>query len=347
MASVWYVTRDEVKAALDMRNTARADPKIDRNIESCSRQVEAILHRRFYPEIATRYFPWPDSVDEPGTLWLNDSELVSATTITSGGVTIAAGTGYNLEPNQWGPPYNRVEILRSGTASFGGGYGQRDVAITGVFGYQNDETPGPVLAGAIATTSTTALTTGAGNVSVGALIRVDSERMIVTARSSVTTGQTLTGALLAANNGTTVTVADGTALAIGETILVDAERMTIDDIAGNTLVVRRAVDGTVLATHSIGATLYAPRRLTVARGQLGTTAATHADASTVQLFVFPGPVRAFTMALTMDTIEQESAAYARTTGSGNSIRDTGGRGLEIARKTAITAVGRFGRTAAI
>jgi hypothetical protein len=48
--------------------------------------------------------------------------------------------------------------------------------------------------------------------------------------------------------------------------------MLIDDIAGNTLIVKRGWDGTVLAAHTTGATIYAPRTLTVTRGALGTTA---------------------------------------------------------------------------
>lgn len=341
MASVWYATREDVKSALDVKDTSRINARVDRALESASRQVESILHRRFYPELATRYFPWPDSVGDAGTIWLNDSELISTATVTSAGTTFAA-SGYALEPNTMGPPYNRLELGKAGGLSFGGGYGQRDVAITGLYGYQNDESTGPALSGAVLAGDAT-ITTAAGFVGMGALLRVDSERMIVTGKSSVTTGQTLTVALLAANNGTIVTVADGTKIAVGETVLIDAEYMRVVDVAGNNLIVQRAWDGSILAAHTIGATLYAPRRLTVARGQLGTTAAGHADGAPVYRFAFPGPVRTFTIALAMDTIEQESVAYARTTGSGNSIRDTGGRGIEIARQHAITACGRFGR----
>lgn len=341
MTSVWYASREDVKSALDVKDTSRINARVDRALESASRQVESILHRRFYPEIATRYFPWPDAIEDQGTIWFDDSELISATTVTSSGTSIAMGS-YYLEPNRFGPPYNRIEMSQAAGTSLGGGYGQRDVAIAGTWGYQNDETSGAVLSGAVLAGDST-ITTGPGFVGMGQLLRVDSERMIVTGKSSVTTGQALTVALLAANNGTTVTVADGTKIAVGETVLIDAEYMRVVDIAGNNLIVQRAWDGSILAAHTIGAVLYAPRKLTVSRGQLGTTAAGHADAASVLRFAFPGPVRTFTIALAMDTIEQESVAYARTTGSGNSIRDTGGRGLELARKNAIVACGRFAR----
>lgn len=345
MANVWYVTRDEVKAASDTKGTARANTKIDRVIESSSRQAEAILHRRFYPEIATRYFAWPDDRFNPDDLWLDDSELISATSVTTSGGLLAT-SAYSLEPSGLGPPFNRVSVLRSAGSSFGGGYGQRDIAIAGTYGYRIDETAGPAAVGTVLVTDNT-ITVGPGAPSTGALIRLDSERLIVLSRSSVTTGQALTALLDIKANATMASVADGTQFAVGEQLLIDAEYVRVVDIAGNNLIVQRAVDGSALAAHQIGAVLYAPRRLTVARSVLGTTAAGHAGGSVVQVFNFPAPLKVFVMALTLDTLEQESVTYARTTGSGNTIRDTGGRGIEVARRNAITALGRFNRTAAV
>lgn len=345
MANVWYVTREAVKLAADVKETARANTKIDRIIESSSRQAEAILHRRFYPEIATRYFGWPDDRFNPDDLWLDDQELISATSVTTSGGQLAT-SAYSLEPSGLGPPFNRVSVLRSAGSSFGGGYGQRDIAIAGTYGYKIDETAGATVVGT-ALAADTSLTVGPGAPGTGALIRLDSERLIVTGRSSVTTGQALTALLDIKANATMASVADGTQFAIGEQLLIDAEYVRVVDIAGNNLIVQRAADGSVLAAHQIGAVLYAPRRLTVARGQLGTTAAGHSNGSTVQTFNFPAPLRVFVMALTLDTLDQESSAYARTTGSGNTIRDTGGRGIEVARRNAITALGRFNRTAAV
>lgn len=346
MAGVWYVTRDEVSAALDVKKSARANAKIDRVIESCSRQAEAILHRRFYPEIATRYFAWPDlSGSTTFDLWLDDSELISVTSIIATTGTIPA-SGYYLEPNRFGPPFNRISIARTTSYAFGGGLSQRDIAVAGTFGYKLDENAGPVLTSAALAGDAT-ITTGPGLIGVGALIRLDSERLIVTGASQVTTGQTLTALLDIKASAVTVSVADGTQFAIGETLLIESEYVRVVDIAGNALTVQRAQDGSVLAAHQIGAVIYAPRRLSVARAQLGTTAAGHTLGSTVQIFAFPGPVKVFTMALVLDTLEQESSAYARTTGAGNAFKDNGGRGLEVARKNAITSCGRFNRTAAV
>ena len=47
--------------------------------------------------------------------------------------------------------------------------------------------------------------------------------------------------------------------------------MLITDIAGNNLIVKRQKSGSTLAAHT-GSTIYAPRQVTITRGDLGTTA---------------------------------------------------------------------------
>ncbi|MBA4865914.1 hypothetical protein H1V43_32135 [Streptomyces sp. PSKA54] len=320
---VWYATREDVMRALDSKLTARNSAQIDRALESASRDAEALCHRRFYPETATKYFDWPDS--QSGTswrLWLDDSELISVTTLTSGDTTISAADFF-LEPNRSGPPYNRIEIDLDSSAAFGGGNThQRDITVTGLFGYRNDETTAGTLAAAISsTTATTASVNGAAAAAlgVGSVIRVDSERMLVTGRAMADTGQNLGGSGLTAQaNSVTVAVTDGTAFAVDEVLLIDSERMLIVDIAGNNLTVIRAWDGSVLAAHAAGVDIYASRTLTVTRGALGTTAATHSNGATVQRWDPPGPVRDLVIAEVMNRITNEQAGYARTRRTGDS-----------------------------
>ncbi len=95
--------------------------------------------------------------------------------------------------------------------------------------------------------------------------------------------------------------------------------MLITDIAGNVLTVKRAWDGSVLATH-VGATVYAPRLLTVVRGVLGTAAATHLNGAAVAVHAVPGLVRELAVAEALNLFLQESAGYARTVGEGDSLR---------------------------
>ncbi|MGW3144838.1 hypothetical protein ACWDG1_09185 [Streptomyces sp. NPDC001177] len=344
---VWYATREEVKAELDVKETARSNARIDRALEEASRRVEGLCHRRFYPVAATRYFDWPPRQGmTPWILRLDDKELISVSSIASGGTTITSDQ-YNLEPVNSGPPFNRVEVKLSSNASFGGGdtY-QRDVQIAGLWGYRNTEITAGVLAEILDSSETGVDVDGptSAAVGVGSILRVDSERMIVTGRSQLSTGQTLGGSgLTNQNNAVTVTVASGAAFAVGETILIDAERMRIDDIAGNTLVVTRAWDGSTIAAHTVGATIYAPRTLTVTRGALGTTADTHANGTTVYAWQPPGPIRQLTIAEALTDLLQGRSGYARTAGSGENERETIGRGLNDLRASAYAECGRKAR----
>lgn len=345
---VWYASREDVKLALGS-TTTRSDARIDRAIESASRSVEGKLYRRFYPELSTRYFDWPrPNVGRAGRIWLdgfNEMASVSAVTVDNG-ATVLSPSAYQLRRSdeQDEAPYDLLEILRSSNAAFSGSTtGQKAVAATGVFiGCPIVEALNGSLSAAIASTSaTTATVTDSSGIGVGSLLRVDSERMTVTRRNLITTGQTVaTANLTATASNTSVLVASGAALNIGEDIVIDAESMRVVDIAGNMLIVERATRGSVLATHSIGATIYAPRSLTVTRGALGTTAATHLISAAVYSFVFPGPVSTLTIALAINTDAQEAAAYARTAGSGDSEREFTGRGIAALERDAIAAYGR-------
>jgi hypothetical protein len=352
MTTPWLATREEVKAELDVKETARSNARIDRALADATEAVHGLCHRIFYPVVATRYFDWPGpQYARPWRLWLDANELISVTTLTSGGVTIAA-SDYFLEPNQYGPPYNRVEIDLDSSAAFGGGdTHQRDIGITGVWAGCPLVEP---LAGATAEAldaSETGIDVDAATsaaVGVGSLLRIDSERVIVTGRSNLDTGQTLGGAGLAnVNSAVTVTVQSGAAFAAGETILIDGERMRVDDITGNTLVVTRAWDGSTIAAHSVGAMVYAPRTLTVERGALGTTAATHSTSAAIYRWEPPGPARQLCVAEAVTSLLQGRSGYARTAGSGEYERETTGRGLKDLRERVYVSHGRKARTRAV
>lgn len=313
---VWYATREDVQRALDNKLTARNSRQIDRALESASRDIEDLCHRRFYPVQATRYKDWPSrSGGTPWVLRLDDQELISVSTLASGGTVITADE-YNLEPVNAGPPYSRIEIDLGDNASFGGGSTyQRDVQITGLWGYRNTETQVGALAEILDASETSIDVNGAASaiLGVGSILRADSERMIVTGRTMLDTGQNLGGAGLTIQpNNVAVTVTDGTQFAVDEILLVESERMLIVDIAGNTLTVIRAWDGSTIAAHTAGVDIYAARTLTVTRGALGTTAATHANGTALYRWDPPGLVRDLTIAEAINRLLQEQAGYART-----------------------------------
>lgn len=345
---IWYATREAVTSALESASTARTTGQVDRALGAATGQIHGLTHRRFYPELGTWYHDGPlsDSSDSQIIYLDGDHELASATSIAVDGVALAT-TDYVLRPDT-GPPYTRIEIARDSSAGWVSG--QREIAITGVrCGAPLDETPAGALGAAIATTSVTTITiTDPSLVGVGHILRVDDERMIVTGRGWADTGQTLGGSgLTASAAGVALTVADPSGLHAGEVLLLDAERMLVTDVAGTTVVVRRAVDGSVLAAHSVGAAIYASRSLTVTRGALGTTAAIHDDATALVRHVPPPLVEALAVAEAMNTLLQESSGYARVAGSGDNAREFWGRSLAGLRDQVYTAHGRKARIGAV
>lgn len=342
VAEIRYCTREDVKVALDYKETARANGLIDIAIEAASRDVEELCHRKFYPLLATRKFDWPNrQFAKPWRLWLDQHELIEVTTLTSGGVTIGAAD-YFLYPDD-GPPYTRLEVDLDSTSAFGlGSTHQKDISILGLFGYSNTEVAAGALAEALDATEVGVDVTNSAAVGVGSLIRVDTERMLVVEKSMLSTGQTLQTPLTALASADSVAITNGAAFFPGETILLDSERMLVLDILGNTLLVKRGWDGSTLATHT-GSTVYAPRTLTVERGRVGTTAATHLTGMSLVRHAPPSPVRQYTKALAIDNLLQDSAGWARTSGSGDNERESGGRGLAKLRDRVYGAYGRKAR----
>lgn len=345
MIEPWYATREEVARELDFKEPARSAPRIDRVIAAVSRDIEGMCHRRFYPQAATRYWDWPTGA-RPWRLWLDDSEVISVTALSSGGVTIAPAD-FLLEPNRNGPPYNRIEIDLDGPAAFGGGgTHQRDVTVVGLFGYRDDESPGGEVDGTVSSSATTMHVTDSAAVGVGSVLRVGTERLIVTGKSMRDTGQNLAAPVDARQKTVTIPVADGTTYTVGEIILLDAERMLIEDIAGNSLVVSRAVDGTVLAAHT-GSTIYALRTLTVVRGALSTTATALVGGEAVHVWQPPAPVRDLCVAESAARLMQGRSGWARVVGTGEAQREASGRGLKDLRDQVYRSHGRKGRVRSV
>lgn len=349
---VWYATREDVKAALDYKETARNNGQVDRAIEAASRTVESLCHRRFYPEQAVRSFAWPNGQHARAwRLWLDANELISITTLTAGGTTISA-SDYFLEPNEYGPPYSRLELDLGSSAAFGGGNThQRNITIAGLYGYRNDEAVVGATVEALDGSETGMDVDAATSalVGVGSVLRVDDERLLVTGRSMLDTGQNLATDIDQQAKTVTIPVQSGAAFAVGEIVLIDGERMLIVDIAGNNLIVKRAWDGSVIAAHASGADVYAPRTLTVTRGALGTTAATHVSGATVHRWEPPGPVRQLTIGEAIVTLTNEVAGYSRVkrTGEANGERARDTSSIATLREQVYASHGRKARIRAV
>lgn len=349
----WYVTRERVKRVLDIAETARRNDQVDDAIESASRNVEGLLHRKFYPRVGVEYFDWPppNGAGRPWRLYLNEREIACdasktgvAVTVNNGATALTAGQFF-LRPEA-GPPYTWLEtnLGSAGTLSSGTTH-QRAIAITlsagaAWMGQPIDDRPAGALAEALDASEVGVDVTDSSKIGTGTILLCGSERMIVTGRSLLTTGQTLQAPLSSDEAAQSVSVTTGTAYAVGELLTVDSERMRVDDIAGNTLIVTRALDGSALAAHTTGATIYAPRTLTVERGAIGTTAAAHDTAATLYRHVPAAPVSALVTAWALNQLLQEGSGYARVAGTGDSQKEFSGRGIRALEDDAVATYGR-------
>lgn len=348
-----YCTREDVLAAPDFAETSRISSRIDRAIDSASREVEGKLHRVFYPNDTTYKWDWPNfQYAFPWRVWFSPWDLVAATQVESphGTVLPLADVIFRPVNRKPGWPFTYMEVDRSTPAVFtAGATPQLSVWVTGTWGFSTDTDPAGALAAAVTSTTGTAVTvTDAAVIGVGDLIIADSERMLVTDRAPVTTGQTQQGAGCSAASAadSQLAVTDGTQFFPGEVLLLDAEKMRIDGVSGNILAVKRAWDGTVLATHS-AATIMAYRLLTVARGQLGTTAATHSGAAPLLRHRPPGLIRDLAIAVAENRVLQETSGYARTVGEGDNLRLAPGAGLADLWASARATYGRKARIRAV
>lgn len=355
---VRYCTRESVQDAFDVREAAHRSQQIDDAIASASDDVDGWLNRHKHglaPRTATRYFSWPARDYSPAwKIWLDENELISVTTLTAGGTAVAAADFF-LEPVNSGPPYTYIELDTSSSASFtNSGTSQRAIEIVGTWGINDDQKAAGALESAVSTTTATSVDVTRGDiVGVGSLLKVGSERMLVTGKGTLDTTQVLASAMNALKNDQVVDVSDGTLFFVGELILIDSERMRITDITGNNLTVVRAYDGSTLAAHSLGASVYVYRRLTVERGALGSTAATHSDAASVTVWDVPSLVRDLCKAEAITRLEQEFSAYGARVYSDEAERDSSGtevvagRGLTDLRKACARRYKRKFRKAAI
>lgn len=360
VGAVRYCSVEDVLTSTDTQYTARVAAQILRDIESHTAAVEGYLHRKFWPCVDTRYWNWPYlQYAWPETLHLEQDECISLSSLSAGGTAIPA-SNYQLEPRNSGPPYTSIELDLSKNSSFGGSAGtwQWNIQGVGVFGATNATTAAGTLAAAITDTTSTTVTVSDGSlVGTGLALVVDSEYMVSEGRSMVDTAATLSAGIAALASVVSVPVSSGALVHVGEVILVDSERMLVTDVAGNNAIVKRAWDGTVLAAHSLGAKVYAPRALTVVRGCWGTTAATHSLGAAVSQHLVPALVRDLTIAEVMiheqwmsaggtDIMQRGGVGGRSSSGKGMAV-PMGAAGLESLRQDARARYGRKARTRSI
>jgi hypothetical protein len=349
----WLASREDVALALDRGITVRDIRALDRHVASATDMI--VTHSGysdFAPAVATRHFPWPadDTSSAPPwyRLYLGRDIFASITSVTTGptSAVVPAGTGgwtaYPRNRDQDGEPIRWLELDRSGSASWSDGSTrpQDQIAVTGVPGWSDQQITVGALDGAVnASVTTLDLAPGPATyrAGVGNQLLIGTERMIVTDREAVDTGENLGADLGAYESNTilsTVGVADGTLYARGEVISIDEEDMLIERVRGNALGVRRGWGGTTLADHTTGADIYAYRRLQVERGAAGSTAASHSDGAAVTRWAEPPVLHSLCIAVAIDEAMQVGAAYSRVAGTGEQAQELRGTGLRAAWRAA-------------
>jgi hypothetical protein len=218
VATPTYATRESALAALDAADSARTHAKLDQALQAATDAINGATLRVFYPQVATRYFAWPNYQHaDAGRLYLDADELVSVTSIVSGDDTLTAAD-YHLEPDT-GPPYNLLVINPAGTGSLNSSSTtayERSIAITGVYaGCRLVEDAAGATAEALDAIELDVDVTDGSLIGVGDLIRIDDERMVVTGRSMIDSAQNTTGALTASKADQTVGVASGAGFHVG------------------------------------------------------------------------------------------------------------------------------------
>lgn len=340
-----YCTRERFSRAADVTSPAWLSDEIDQAIEAGSRAVDKLVRRgdetrpAFAPWTGTIEYDWPALGNSgPWRFWLGPHSLISTSAVTAGGVDVTASAiGY---PAQYGPPYDALDLDQAigSVYATGDGVGQRSLGITGVWSatlVDERNLSSWVLDGSISSGATTADIVAP--VGVGSLVRIGSERMIVTDRDWTATADTAT--LSASMAAQSLTVASGAAYVRGDTLSVEGERMIVRDIVSNTLTVQRAADGSTLAAHTTAA-VFVLRTCTLARAQLGTTAAGHTDGDLVYVHRYPPLVEQLAVAYGLDQRAQENSGYARTVGTGDGTRNASGAGIKALEDRVLEAYGR-------
>jgi hypothetical protein len=372
IARACYCNRAEAQRSVDFKTGVDAIAALDRALQSAADNIDAQLHRRFYPVDATVLFDWPNyQYAYPWRVWFNQYDLTVMTALTTGGVSVPLNQVFLRPQNNamnGRPWYTNFELDRSGSATLGGASAtpQNAVAVAGTWGYGADaDQVATLAAGAGSSDSTVTLSDGSkcgpGDLIVlgygrgtapfpsdtaghaGALAPYTGERMLVYDVSAVATGLTqASGLTTASDSDVTLTTTGSGALNAGEVIVLDSERMLVEQVVSGVASVRRAWDGTVIAAHS-GAAVNALRLMSVLRNQYGTPGTTYLSGAAVFRHRVPPLVHDLAVAESVNRILQEGSGYARTVGGGESAAPAPGIALTELWDEAVTAHGRKAR----
>jgi hypothetical protein len=129
-----YTTLADVKALLRVTSTdATDDGVMEELITQASRIIDGETRRTFYARSETKYFDTPEGV----SLFIDNDDLLTITTLTNGSGTVITSAKYKLYPLNSSPKYEIRLLGSSGVYWEYTSSGDADSAITiaGTWGY--------------------------------------------------------------------------------------------------------------------------------------------------------------------------------------------------------------------
>lgn len=134
VSSTSYATIAEFKNWMRITSTDTTDDAIITDIiDAASRVIDNETRRTFYARTETHYYDVPDG----DTLYIEDDDLLSITTLTNGDTTVLTTSDYYLLPNNATPKYG-IKTKASSTNGWEGksnGDDYQAITILGTWGY--------------------------------------------------------------------------------------------------------------------------------------------------------------------------------------------------------------------
>lgn len=347
----WYCSREAVKLAGNISGDDR-HRQIDPLIEAGSREFDRLTRRFYIPRTETRKYTWPNRRGSGLVLYL-DQDLISVTTLQTKAEdatpTTISSDDFFVEPVNFGPPFDRVEIDLSSAAAFeAGATRQRSISIEGSWGFGEDTKSTGTIddSGGISDSDTALIISDASLIEVGFTLLIESEQVFVSNRSFAALGSILIDGVLTANMAENVTADSSHGILGGEVIRVDSEQMLVLSVSGTTLTVIRGYNGSILASHSNDTAIHINRTLSIERGANGTTAAAHDDSKAISAYEPPFDVVRLVLGEVLASYAQQGALYGRSVGTGEGATEFASRDLSAIRSQTIKRYRRV-REAAI
>jgi hypothetical protein len=251
--------------------------------------------------------PWGGSPDK----MLLVSPLLSVTSVISAGAALSVGTDFILWPDNahWiRGPYSALQIGNTKAWSTKA----QDNVVSGKYGLY-DEAVSLDISTSQAVGENYLTVVNGSLVSPGMVLKIEDEWELVTSTGADTSSNSMLN--LALDDRTEeISVDDDLNFNLGELIKADFELMRVLDIANNTLLVSRGVNGSKRASHADRTTVNVFRTFNVIRGANGSTAVDH-DGKVIYRQVPPADVNYLCRQMAALMIKKSQTGYTGRSGN--------------------------------